>query len=64
MPLMTFHYTADPPDQHRLEASCNCTGITAGATVGTFLLTLLIGGIVLLVLYRKGYIVRNIQKGT
>ncbi|XP_046545504.1 uncharacterized protein PB18E9.04c-like [Haliotis rubra] len=54
---------ADPTDQQRLGASCNCTGVTAGATVGTFLLTLLIGGIVLMVLYRKGYRVGNILKG-
>ncbi|XP_046558354.1 protein turtle homolog B-like [Haliotis rubra] len=53
----------DPPDQQKLEASCISTGVLAGATVGTFLLTLLIGGTVLIVLYRKGYRVTNILKG-
>ncbi|XP_046563057.1 protein turtle homolog B-like isoform X2 [Haliotis rubra] len=52
----------DPPDQEKLEASCIGTGVIAGATIGTFLLTLLIGGMVLMVLYRKGYRVANILK--
>ncbi|XP_046545514.1 uncharacterized protein LOC124255659 isoform X2 [Haliotis rubra] len=53
----------DPPDQEKLEASCISTGVLAGATVGGILFTLLIGGIVLIVLYRKGYRVTNILKG-
>ncbi|XP_046545506.1 hemicentin-2-like [Haliotis rubra] len=53
----------DPPDQQNLDSSCISTGVLAGATVGTFLLTLLIGGTVLMVLYRKGYIFGNIPKG-
>ncbi|XP_046563053.1 uncharacterized protein LOC124271923 [Haliotis rubra] len=62
--VLTEAVTAgDPPDQLRLEASCISTGVTAGATVGGILLTLLIGGIVLMVLYRKGYRFGNILKG-
>ncbi|XP_048241005.1 protein turtle homolog B-like [Haliotis rufescens] len=45
----------DPPNQQKLETPCSCTGLIAGTTVGGILLTLLIGGIVLMVLYRKGY---------
>ncbi|XP_048241043.1 hemicentin-2-like isoform X2 [Haliotis rufescens] len=52
---------ADPPDQQNPESTG--AGVIAGATVGGMLLTLLIGGIVLMVLYRKGYRIRNIQKG-
>ncbi|XP_067675866.1 protein turtle-like isoform X1 [Haliotis asinina] len=43
----------DPPAQQKRDAAC--TVVVSGATVGTFILTLLIGGIVLMVLYRKGY---------
>ncbi|XP_071095655.1 protein turtle homolog B-like [Haliotis cracherodii] len=45
----------DPPNQQNLETPCSCTWVIAGSTVGTLLLTLLIGGIVLMVLYRKVY---------
>ncbi|XP_067651727.1 nephrin-like [Haliotis asinina] len=53
----------DPTDQQNLVSSCIRTGVLAGATVGTFLLTLLIGGIFLMVLYRKGYSFGNIVIG-
>ncbi|XP_071095656.1 protein turtle homolog B-like [Haliotis cracherodii] len=54
----------DPPNQHKLETPCSCTRVTAGTTVGGILLTLLIGGIVLMVLYRKGYKFGHIPKET
>ncbi|XP_071094636.1 protein turtle homolog B-like [Haliotis cracherodii] len=53
----------DPPDQHKLEAPYTSAGLITGTTVGTFLLTLLIEGIVLVLLYRKGYRFGNILKG-
>ncbi|XP_071094658.1 nephrin-like [Haliotis cracherodii] len=53
----------DPPNQQKLETPCSCTGVIAGSTVGTLLLTLLIGGIVLMVLCRKGYTFGNRLKG-
>ncbi|XP_067675813.1 hemicentin-1-like [Haliotis asinina] len=51
----------DPPDQQNLDASCS--GIIAGVTVGTFLLTLLFGGTILIILYRKGCVFGNSLKG-
>ncbi|XP_071094601.1 cell adhesion molecule CEACAM5-like [Haliotis cracherodii] len=47
--------SADPPDQQKLETPCSCTGVIVGSTVGGILLTLLVGGSVHMVLYRKGY---------
>ncbi|XP_067675838.1 contactin-4-like isoform X2 [Haliotis asinina] len=52
---------ADPPAQQKRDAAC--TVVVSGATVGTFILTLLIGGIVLMVLYRKGYRIGKSLKG-
>ncbi|XP_048241026.1 cell adhesion molecule-related/down-regulated by oncogenes-like [Haliotis rufescens] len=54
----------DPPNQQKLETPCSYTGVIAGTTVGGILLTLLIGGIVLMVLYRKGYKFGHIPKET
>ncbi|XP_071095627.1 cell adhesion molecule CEACAM2-like [Haliotis cracherodii] len=51
----------DPLDQQNLE--CTSTGVIAGTTVGGMLLTLLIEGIILIVLYRRGYRIGNVQKG-
>ncbi|XP_067675873.1 protein turtle-like isoform X2 [Haliotis asinina] len=51
----------DPPAQQKRDAAC--TVVVSGATVGTFILTLLIGGIVLMVLYRKGYRIGKSLKG-
>ncbi|XP_071095059.1 protein turtle homolog B-like [Haliotis cracherodii] len=53
----------DPPDHQQLEAPYTSTGLITGTAVGTFLLTLLIEGIVLVLLYRKGYRFGNILKG-
>ncbi|XP_067675852.1 protein turtle-like [Haliotis asinina] len=53
----------DLTEQQRVDASRTCTRVTAGATIGGILLTLLTGGIVLMVLYRKGYRVGHILKG-
>ncbi|XP_048241010.1 nephrin-like [Haliotis rufescens] len=53
--LVETRTAGDPPNQQNLETPCSCTGVIAGSTVGTLLLTLLIGGIVLMVLYRKVY---------
>ncbi|XP_071095651.1 nephrin-like [Haliotis cracherodii] len=53
--LVETRTAGDPPNQQKLETPCSYTGVIAGSTVGTLLLTLLIGGIVLMVLYRKGY---------
>ncbi|XP_067651677.1 nephrin-like [Haliotis asinina] len=49
----------DPPAQPKPDTACTCTVVVAGATVGTLFFTLLIGGIVLMVLYRKGYRIGN-----
>ncbi|XP_067651667.1 protein turtle-like [Haliotis asinina] len=54
----------DPPAQQKLDVVCTSTGIIAGATVGGILLTLLIGGTVIMVLYRKGYRFGNVLKVT
>ncbi|XP_048241017.1 protein turtle homolog B-like [Haliotis rufescens] len=53
--LVETRTTGDPPNQQKLETPCSYTGVIAGSTVGGMLLTLLIGGIVLMVLYTKGY---------
>ncbi|XP_071095623.1 protein turtle homolog B-like [Haliotis cracherodii] len=53
--LVETRTAGDPPNQQKLETPCSCTGLIAGSTVGGMLLTLLIGGIVLMVLYRKVY---------
>ncbi|XP_071095653.1 V-set and immunoglobulin domain-containing protein 10-like [Haliotis cracherodii] len=53
-----------PKKQQPLNAEYNITGVIAGSTIGTLLLTLLIEGLVLIVLYRKGFRFGNIMKGT
>ncbi|XP_071095624.1 protein turtle homolog B-like [Haliotis cracherodii] len=64
--LVETRTAGDPSNQQILETPCSCTGLIAGSTVGGMLLTLLIGGIVLMVLYRKVYKPRlgNIMKET
>ncbi|XP_046555532.1 uncharacterized protein LOC124264780 [Haliotis rubra] len=47
--------------KQKLETPSTSTGVTAGAVVGGILITLLIVGIVLTVLYRNGYRCRNIK---
>ncbi|XP_071094581.1 uncharacterized protein [Haliotis cracherodii] len=59
----TFH-TAGPKNPPPLNTVCNMTGAIAGSTIGTLLLTLLIEGLVLTVLYRKGFRFGNVLKGT
>ncbi|XP_071094638.1 protein turtle-like [Haliotis cracherodii] len=53
----------DPPGHQQPEAPYTITGLITGTAVGTFLLTLLIEGIFLVLLYRKGYRFGNILKG-
>ncbi|XP_048240964.1 basement membrane-specific heparan sulfate proteoglycan core protein-like [Haliotis rufescens] len=54
--------SVDPLDQQKLETPCSCTVVIVGSTVGGILLTLLIGGSVHMVLYRKGYKFVNIPE--
>ncbi|XP_048246161.1 uncharacterized protein LOC124127893 isoform X2 [Haliotis rufescens] len=53
-----------PLNQQPLNVECYTLAVIAGSTIGTLLLTLLIGGLVLTVLYRKGFRFGNILKGT
>ncbi|XP_071094599.1 uncharacterized protein [Haliotis cracherodii] len=53
-----------PLKQQPLNAEYNMAGVIAGSTIGTLLLTLLIGGLVLTVLYRKGFRFGNVLKAT
>ncbi|XP_071078623.1 synaptogenesis protein syg-2-like isoform X2 [Haliotis cracherodii] len=59
-----FVETMTAGDPQKLETPCTSTGVIAGSTVGGMLLTLLIVGIVLIVLFRQGYRIGNILKGT
>ncbi|XP_048241012.1 V-set and immunoglobulin domain-containing protein 10-like isoform X2 [Haliotis rufescens] len=61
--VRTFNVSC-PKRQQPLNAEYNITGVIAGSTIGTLLLTLLIEGLVLTVLYRKGFRFGNILKGT
>ncbi|XP_048240962.1 V-set and immunoglobulin domain-containing protein 10-like [Haliotis rufescens] len=61
--VRTFNVSC-PNNQQPLNAKYNITGVIAGSTIGTLLLTLLIEGLVLTVLYRKGFRFGNILKGT
>ncbi|XP_048241008.1 protein turtle-like [Haliotis rufescens] len=45
----------DPPNQQKLESPSSHAGVIAGSTVGGMLLTMLLEGIILIVLYRTGY---------
>ncbi|XP_048241118.1 hemicentin-2-like [Haliotis rufescens] len=60
--VRTFNVSC-PKSQQPLKAEYNITGVIAGSTIGTLLLTLLIEGLVLIVLYRKGFRFGNILKG-
>ncbi|XP_048240965.1 hemicentin-2-like, partial [Haliotis rufescens] len=51
-----------PTNPQPLNAEYNMAGVIAGSTIGTLLLTLLIGGLVLIVLYRKGFRFGNVLK--
>ncbi|XP_071094585.1 uncharacterized protein [Haliotis cracherodii] len=53
-----------PLNPQPLNVECNTLAVIAGSTIGTLLLTLLIEGLVLTVLYRKGFRFGNILKGT
>ncbi|XP_048241007.1 hemicentin-2-like isoform X2 [Haliotis rufescens] len=52
----------DPTDHQQLDATC--TEDIVGSTVGTLLLALFIEGIVVMVLYRKGFRFGHAMKGT
>ncbi|XP_048246164.1 mucin-5AC-like isoform X3 [Haliotis rufescens] len=51
-----------PKNPQPLNTECNVTGVIAGSTIGTLLLTLVIEGLVLTVLYRKGFRFGNVLK--
>ncbi|XP_071095037.1 uncharacterized protein [Haliotis cracherodii] len=53
-----------PLNPQPLNVECNTLAVIAGSTIGTLILTLLIEGLVLTVLYRKGFRFGNILKGT
>ncbi|XP_046558359.1 B-cell receptor CD22-like isoform X5 [Haliotis rubra] len=61
--VRTFNVSC-PSNPEPLKADCNMTGVIVGATIGTLLVTLLIEGLVLTVLYRKGFRFGNIFKGS
>ncbi|XP_067675496.1 nephrin-like [Haliotis asinina] len=59
--VRTFNVSC-PTNPQPPKAECNMTGVIAGTAIGTLLITLLIGGLVLAVLNRKGFRFGNVMK--
>ncbi|XP_048241028.1 uncharacterized protein LOC124125712 [Haliotis rufescens] len=61
--VRTFNVSC-PTNPQPLNAECNMTGVIAGTSIGTLFLTLLIGGLVMTVFYRKRFRFGNVLTGT
>ncbi|XP_048241029.1 uncharacterized protein LOC124119587 [Haliotis rufescens] len=61
--VRTFNVSC-PTNPQPLNAEYNMAGVIAGTTIGTLFLTLLIGGIVMTIFYRKGFRFGNVLSGT